>query len=717
LASTPPAATEQADDELSLLELLQLVLRRRWLLLGCMLLGGLGGLGFVAAATPVYVAQTLLIIEPDSRARTGTTVASASDTLDSASVDSQVEILASRSLAREVIAQLRLETDPDLIGRGRPLRGEEDDAPDPPPAAQGDLVARFLDRLAVKREGKSHVIKIAYRSGDPARAAEVANKLAELYMVGQLARKYAASRRQSGWLQERLATLKGQLEGAEAALERLRAESGPVLGEGYAADPGEIAGLNGQLVAATVDRAGKEAVLARLRRLVDGNGPVSTLSELGSSPLLDHLTALKAELLRREAELAARYGERHPEIQDIRAEKVRLEARLQQERQALLRQFEGEVDRSRARERTLSRQIEELKGKARSREQATQRLQELERQVDLDRRLYEAHLARAAAEEVPEAAREPDARVISEAVPPAEPSFPKPKLVLSLSLTGGLLLGMAALYLAEAGERSFRSARDVEEALGLPALALVPKLDPRRLGELTPQDYLLERPRSRYAESLRELLASPPLRRAGSAGARVVLVTSSLPREGKSTLVLSLARAAASEGLRVLAIDADLRKPSLHELAGLKPAAGLVEVLRREVPLAQAAATDPKAPLRLLPGSQRLSQPTRLLGAEGLGALLAGLRPSFDLILIDSAPLVAVADPKLIAGLVDTVLLAVRYGDTRRDFCRTCLQGLVDAGAKPAGVVLTQVDQRRHARSAARDAGVAAARLGAYYRD
>ncbi|MEK0081629.1 GumC family protein [Benzoatithermus flavus] len=717
MAPSSLSAGPRADGELSLLELLQLVHRRRWLLLVGLLLGGLGGIGVVALVSPVYVAQALLIIEPDRAGRGGPTVASASDTLDSASVDSQVEILTSRSLARQVIAQLHLETDPDLTARPRAgllrlLLGETtSDA-----AAHGDLVGRFLDRLAVKREGKSHVIKIAYRSGDPVRAAEVANKLAELYMVGQLSRKFDASRRQSGWLQERLAALKGRLDASEAELARFRAASGPVLGEGFAADPGEIAGLNGQLVAVTAERAGKEAVLDRLRRLVAGDGPVSTLGELGSSPLLDHLTALKADLLRREAELAAQYGERHPKIVDIRAEKAKLEARLQQERQALLRQFEGEVDRSRAKERALARQLEELKSKALQREQAVQRIRELERAVELDRRLYEDHLARASAEEVPETIRAPDARLISEAVAPTEPSFPKPKLVLSLSLTGGLLLGIAAMYLAEAGERGFRSARDVEEVLGLPVLALVPKLDTRRSG-LPPQDYLLERPRSRYAEALRELLASPLLRRPAGAGGKVVLVTSSLPREGKSTLVLSLARAAAAEGLRVLAIDADLRKPSLHALAGLKAGAGLVEVLRREVPLAEVAAVDPKAPVRLLPGSQRLSQPTRLLGPEGLGALLMGLRPNFDLVLIDSAPLVAVADPKLIADLVDAVLLVVRYADTRREFCRACLQSLIDIGAKPAGVVLTQTDQRRHARSAAHDAGVAAARLGGYYRD
>jgi capsular exopolysaccharide synthesis family protein len=721
VAPTSSSTTRQTDGELSLAELLEVVQRHRWLLLAWLLLGGLAGVGIVASVAPTYEARALLIIEPARGGGSGATVASASDTLDSASVDSQVQILASRSLAREVIGQLGLEADPELaaaaggiLGRLMPaLAGEA--APQPV-----DAVGSFLARLAVRREGKSHVIAIGYRSGDPARAAAVANKLAELYMVGQLARKYEAARRHSGWFDERLAALKGQLDAAEAALQRFRAETEAARGEAYGAEPEELAGLNGQVVAAAVERSGKEATLERVRQLVERGNPGGTVGELGSSPLLANLAALKAELLRREAELTARYGERHPKILDVRAEKAELDTRLQEEQRALLRQLGSEVERARAKERTLAGKLAELKGKALRREDTVQRLQELEHEVELSRRLYEAHVAGAGASERPaEGQEEPDARVISEAVAPGEPSWPRPRLVLSLSLTGGLLLGIAAMYLAEAGDRGFRSAREVEEALGLSTLALVPKLDPGRSKGVAPQDYALERPRSRYAEALRELLAGI-LRRGeeeAAAGGRTVLVTSALPREGKSTLVLSLARVAAAEGLRVLVVDADLRKPSLHDLAGLKPGAGLVEVLRRELPLAEVVVTDPRAPLKLLPGSQRLAQPTRLLGPEGLGVLLTALRRSFDLILVDSAPLVAVADPRLIAGRVDAVLLAVRYGETRKAFCRSCLQGLAESGAVLAGAVLTQVDLRRHAGSFARDAGVSAEGLRAYYSD
>ena len=703
-------------DELSLADLLLVVQRRRWLLLTCLLCGGLIGLAVLSVLPPTYEARALLIIEP-ALGRPGATIATPSQTPDSAVVDSQVQILASRSLAREVLAGLGLSADPELHGvtapPGRALAQILGRAPAEPRAV--DPVAEFLDRLSVKREGKSHVISLAWRSADPAKAAAVVNKLAELYMAGQLQRKTMASESQSGRFDAQLAELKARVEGAEAALAAFRDRRGAARADGLATQPAEIAALDAQLVAATVARSGREELLARLRRLIETGA--SPAGEAGGSPLLANLLALKAELLRREAELAGQFGARHPRIQDIRTEKQELELRIRQERQGVLRQYEAELAQARTAERILAAKLEELKGRAIRREADAVREAELTREVELSRRLYEAQLVRAGAEDAPPAEGTPDARLISEAVPPVAPSQPKPRLILSLTLTGGLLFGLAVMYLLETGQRGIRSAREVTELLGVPTLALVPQLDRARQPPIAPQDYALDRPRSRYAEAMREILTGLLLRRAEDepAQGRVVLVTSALPGEGKSTLTLSLARAAAAEGLRVMVVDADLRRPTLHELVGLKQGSGLVEVLRREVPLGEALATDPRSPVRLLPGSQRLSQPTRLLGRDGIGALLTALRSAFDLVLVDSAPLVAVVDAKLVAKLADSVLFLIRYGRTRRDFCELSLRGLRDSGAVVAGAVLTQVDLRRHARSGAGDAGFAYARIGQYY--
>jgi hypothetical protein len=372
----------------------------------------------------------------------------------------------------------------------------------------------------------------------------------------------------------------------------------------------------------------------------------------GGSPLLQNLSALKAELLRREAELAGQYGERHPKLLDIRGEKAELDARITQERRGLLRGMEGELEASRAKERALARALADLKGRAVRQDGSSREAAALEREVELNRRLYESLLERASAAAASAAAPEPDARVISEAVPPPAPTFPKPRLISSLGATLGLSLGLLLVYLLESRDRGFRSARDVAAELGLPTVALIPELRPTgRRGSAaaeatTPSAYALERPRSRYAEALREVLASLLTEPAGPDGpAKVVLLTSVVPDEGKSTLTLSLGRLAAAEGLRVLAVDADLRRPSLHELAGLKPGPGIAELLKGEAPLEEVMRADPRSDLKILAGSGRLSQPARLFTPDKVGRLLAAVRGSFDLILVDAAPLAAVADP------------------------------------------------------------------------
>lgn len=714
------ATLERGEEEVSLRDLLLLIYRRRFLLMFCMVLGGMVGFAVLALVEPAYVARAFVLIEP-GRDGGGSTVASASETLDSASVDSQVQILASRTLARDVLEGLGPGPAPaasPLHRLAALLPSAFAAAPGPVETAPADPVDRFLAGLMVKREGKSHVITIAYRSGDPARAAAVANKLAERYMLAQRTRKEEAARRRTGWFDERLAFLKRQLETAERALVAHHDATEAGAGEVLVAGADQLAGLSVQLVAAAVDRSAKEAVLGRIRRTVESGEGADAIAQLGAATLLANLSALKAEVLRREAELTAQYGERHPKILDVRAERAKLDARLQQERRAALRQLEGDLDQARAKEATLAGKLAELKGTALRHEASAGRVRDLQHEVELNRHLLDAHLAKANDAERPRAEPEPDARVLSEAVPPGSPSFPDPRLILSLSLTGGFLFGLAALYLAESGERGFVGPREVEAVLGLPTLALVPRLDGRKAKGTPPHDWVVEHPRSRSAESLRALLAGLLRPRAdGAAPPRVVLVTSSLPREGKSTLTLSLARVAAGEGLRVIVIDADLRKPKLHELIGLADRAGLVEVLRREVTLAEAVVRDPKAGLHLLPGSRRLGQPTRILGPNGLDTLFTALRGNFDLVLVDSAPLAAVADAKLLGGLVDTVLFAVRYGDTRRAFCRTCLDGLRESGADVAGAVLTQVDLRHHRRLFAQAAGPSGKAVADYYAD
>lgn len=712
--------------EIGLLDLLAVLWRRKALVAVILIVGCGLTMGVVGLLPKIYEARALVLIDPE-RGRGGEPSALGLGALDGAMVDSQVQILLSRSLAREVVVNLDLARDPEfhaplpspttlLIEFGRRLAGAATadagpggEGPEEDPTAP--LVDRFQERLLVAREGRTYVIAVRFRARDPDKAARIANAVAEHYLLGQLAAKAEAAQRSAGWLAERLEAAKTQHEADLAALDELRARF-PDSRDAKNREAERLRELERELVQASIDRTAREARIGRLKEVVRRGEFAAPGEELGSSTLLQNLDALKAQTLRREAELKGQYGERHPRLVDIRREVAELEARIGAEQARLLREQETGLQVARAREQTIAREIERVRARSSEQERAAEALHALEQRVEVGRRLYDTYLTQLERVAQGEATQRPDARIISEAVAPPSPLFPRPKLALSISLAVSLVVALVAVYLAEAAEKGFRTAEELEQELRLAPLAVLPELSARE--GVSPEALVLERPNARFTEALRCILTAL-LAGATPAVGRVVLLTSSLPAEGKTTLALCLARLAASEGVRTLLIDADLRRPRLGELLDQEPRAGLAEVLRGEQSLETVLAVDHPTGLVVLPGSRRLEQPTRLLGPAGLGRLLAAARERFELVLVDAPPLLAVADPRLIAAAVDRVVLVVRWGSTARGLVTQALARAPELEGKLVGAVLNRVDlrrERRWARSSDRRTRLA---LAAYY--
>lgn len=724
-------AAHPAERELSLLDLVHVLWRRKGLIVIIMVVGvGLTAAG-LAVLPQTFVARSLVLIDPDRSSRPNeASSALASQSLDGATIDSQVQLLASRSLARAVVSSLGLADSEELSSTspspalqylmrlqqffGRAVADEHD-----PPAEPGDRlprsIDRFLDRLSIGREGKTYVISIAYASADPQTAAQVANAVAEHYLVEQLAQKIAAAKRTSEWLTERLVQAKAQQDADQEALRAFREHNIGAQPDRTGREGEQLVQLSRELVTASVERQGKEAKFVRIRELARRGEMSTPIDEVGPSVMLTQLNALKAQALRREAELSAQFGDRHPKIIDARREVVELTSRIESEQQAFLRDFDGSVQVARAKEQALQRELDRLKQRSAEQDGAAIGLKHLEQQADLSRRLYETLLARSEAGSQVESGQRPDARVISEAIAPSSPVFPRPKLILGVALTISLIVALVAVYLAELAERGFRTAGELEGELGLRSLAMLPA-QRRRKDDPPPESYVLDRPQSRLAEAVRSVLADLLVERDSGRG-KVVMISSCLPGEGKTTLSLCLARLAAAEGLRTLLIDADLRHPRVHELFGPKLLAGLGEVLRGEIRIEDALRTDARTGLVVLPGSKRLSQPARLLGQEGIGAILERARASFDLVVIDTAPLLAVADARLIGLHADAAVMVVRWQATPRTLAQACLASLAPIRGKVRGAVLSRVDLRRQARYGHGETPWAQLRLAGYYND
>lgn len=732
--AAPPAPAER---ELSLLDLMHVLWRRKTLIAAIVVTG----VGMTVAALAVlprtYVARTLLLIDPDRGDQGDTASALAAQSLDTATIDSQVQLLGSRSLARDVVLGLGLKDNGELNANAPSLgigitpyfqnllgsaEAQVQELPLGEPSSNGGddgpkalVVDRFLERLSVGREGKTYVISIAYASQDGELAARIANGVAEYYLVGQLAQKYASARRNAERLSDRLTQAKTQQETDQEALRAFRSANIAAQADRTGREGEQLVQLNRELVDASVERQAKETKFGRIREMARRGEITAPMDEIGPSVMLSQLNALKAQAMRREAELAAQFGDKHPRIIDARREVHELGARIDMEQQAFLREYEASVQVARAREQALQRELSRIKERSAEQDGAIIQLRALEQQADLSRRLYETLLAKSEAGAPADGMQRPDARVISEAITPSSPVFPRPRLIMGVALTISLIVALIAVYLAELADRGFRTASEIQSELGLANLGMLPALR-RRKEDPTPEAYVLDRPQSRLAEAVRSVLADLLVER-GSGQARVVMVTSCLPGEGKTTLSLCLARLAAAEGMRTLLIDADLRHPRVHELFGPKLLPGLGELLRGEVSLDACLKLDDRTGLVVMPGSKRLSQPARLLGEEGIGRILERARSAFDLIVIDTAPLLAVADARLIAPHTDAALLVVRWQHTPRTLVQSCLASLQPIRGKLKGAVLSRVDLKRQARYGYGDTPWEQLRLAGYYAD
>jgi capsular exopolysaccharide synthesis family protein len=341
-------------------------------------------------------------------------------------------------------------------------------------------------------------------------------------------------------------------------------------------------------------------------------------------------------------------------------------------------------------------------------------LDALEREAAANRTLLENFMGREKEIGSQGSFQEADAQVISPAEIPIVPSYPKKTILIGISLFGSLFLGILIAFGLELMDHGFRSTEQVEQAMAAAPLGLIPALKGlRNLGK-TPEDYVIEKPVSAFAESIRSLRTSLMLSDVDHPP-KVILVSSSTPREGKTSTVVALGRLMAGAGQRVLIIDCDLRRPKVHKVIGLQARPGLVDYLAGEATLEQIVQQDPLTPASVIAAGRGAPSPPDLLGSDQMRRLLMEMSERYDFVLLDSAPVLAVSDTRMLARLADKVVFLVRWADTRREVAINGLRQLRDTGASIAGVALTMVDVRKHARYGYADSGYYYGRTRKYY--
>jgi capsular exopolysaccharide synthesis family protein len=557
-------------------------------------------------------------------------------------------------------------------------------------------IGRLLEQLRINQNTLSYVISINFTSTRPEKAAQIANAVAELYVSSQREEKLAATADAAAWLTDRVEQLRQAVLESDRAIEEYRNQHEIVSGQLGSLSEQELANLNFELVKARAERAEREVRLQRAREVRNRRGGYESLAEVMSSPVVIALRQQEAAVLQKQAQLSKEYGPLHPIMLEGAAEKENLAGKIDLEVGNIVANLENEVAVARSREQALIDALGEAKNRSEVTKRAEIELRQLERESEANRSLYESFLTRLKQLEEQLNLVRPDAKVVSLAAIPPSASFPKRKPMVLIGFTSSVVLGVLIALLRERLDTGFHTGRQLNEVLGVTSFGLVPAV---RTGkpETRPHRYLLEKPLSAYADAIRSVQKSVELAHT-DARSQVVLVTSTLPGEGKTTLALSLAASAARSGRKTVVVDVDLRHPSVAREMGQPFGPGLVEFLTGEAMADQIIhAADFQSNLHFIPVKGLTTSPVDLLESREMASLLTALRTRYHYVFLDGPPAL-VTDARAAASLADTVLYAVRWNKTKAEVASHGLEALAGSRISVAGLVLTQVNLARQAR-------------------
>jgi len=667
--------------------------------------------------TPRYTATVQVLLDPSRQKLIGTNSVVPELSLDTGSVDSQLSLIRSTNLLRRVVEKTRLTQDPEFgVGNRASLfsvlmswvwPSPEEVQHQNQPAASAEPISadvlrstnRLRNAIEVNRIQRTYVISISVTAEDPQKAAFLANAVAETYVVDQLDARYEAAKTAAGWLAQRMEAMREQVRESEEAVASFRSQHNLVTTSSEAKitiSEQQLSELNARLVQARAETAARRAAYEQAAQMQARGGSLQTVSEVVRSPVISSLRSQQSQAAQKVAELVSRYNSDHPLVVRARAELRDVNNSIAEETGRIIVNLKNEYEVARAREDSLQKSLDQISGVDGGIDSSIGiRLRELERNNAANKTLFENFLSQAKITDAQSTFVARDARIISPAARPGSPSFPKKTLVMSLALVVGLMMGVCGGVALDMLNSGFSTQREVEEKLGVPFLASLPLLTPAERtvdGKvLEPSAYGHAKPLSRYAEAVRTVRMGVQMADVDDP-AKVVLVTSSVPQESKSTIALSLATSSLKAGLRTAIVDGDLRHPSVSRFFNLHTGPGLVDLLAGTAGADQAIFN--RGGLTVIPAGSKSQNPPDLLGSARMKSLVDKLRDTYDYVIIDSPPVAPVIDAKVAMQLADKVIFVVRWQSTTREMVMQSIEAL-GAGRKLAGVVLGMVDEAK----------------------
>src|ERR1700692_4656234 len=710
IASARYSALPSQDSTLR--EYIRVLIKRKW-----MVISVIAGI-FMAVAvaslrqTPVYEAVGQIVVnKADSNLITFKDSMPVVDYYDQSDLDTEVRILQSDLMALQVIRQLNLDKRPEFGAHSDqklvtlvavPLQGDSNHI--------SALLGQFRSNLKVTLIPNTRLMEIHYHSTDPQLAASAVNTLAATYVEQNFKTKFESTMQASDWLSKQLVDLQMKVETSQEKLVRYQKEH-EILGtdEKQNIITQKLDELNKEMTMAESDRMQKEAIY----RQTQSNDPVAIAAAIISdtpmggsgagSALLDKLRDQQASLRIQVAELSTQFGPSYPKVQQLNNQIKEIDHQLELETSKAVDHLKQQYLAALQRETMLRGAFDKQKQEANKLNESAIEYSILKRDLDSNRTLYEGLLEKLKEAGVTAGLRSNNFRIIDAARVPTAPSEPNIPRNLSFALVLGIISGVGLAFMLENMDNTVRTPEQAQMISGLPSLGMIPLgsksghgATGKRLA-LTPAKEVFEtvtqiRPQSQMAESYRALRTSLLLSNLG-APPKVIMVTSARPQEGKTTTSINTAIVLAQKGVRVLLVDADLRRPSVHKALGMGPRSGLSNVLTGSATLQQTITTSPILPnLLIIPAGTPPPNPAELLASSNMRDLIAELRQQFDHIVIDTPPTLSVTDAVVLSPRADATILVIRSGHTTKQALRRARDIVTQVNAHVAGVLLNAVD-------------------------
>jgi len=716
------------------------------------LLGAIIAFGLVKQITPQYRSTASIMLDTRQTSVIDLESVLSDVPLNRQMLESELLIIESDTLLERVVDKLRLDRDPeynprlaepsptslviarkkaeakalvsDLIDQIMPLpdgpvAGTGAD-PGAVPAPLSPEVRAEADRrravrilrgkLRARQLAPAFAISVQVTSNDPVRAALIANTVADQYVVDQLEAKFDAARRASTWLTGRLEELRARLEQSEAAVQGYKSQFQTGDSQAATITRQQIAQLNTELVNAKAEVAQARAKHNQAREMVRTLGPAGAATAL-TSPLIQSLRQKRSELTRREAELSNRYGPKHPTMIELRTEVGDTDAAIAVEVRQIVNSLANDVQVASARVSALGAGLGDLETREAGQSEAAVGLRQLESEAEANRQIYNDFLERLNETREQEGFQTADSRVIEPATPAVAPFLPRSKVTTALGGVAGLAFGLGLVVLFRLLNRTFRTVAQVTERTGLAVYASIPKATRRQARRLL--RYLKSRPNSDLAESVRYLRNAVLLGNGGKI--RSVLITSSFPEEGKSTLSILLAEMLGRMGKSVVLVDCDLRRPSLATALSIKPQHDLMSLLEEERPLEDVVVSPANGSFDFIPLRTGHGALVDKIASSAFPELLSQLEDQYDMVLIDGPPVLGASDFSVLGRLVDTSIVVVQWDKTPVASLERTLRWLADHQMDVLGAVLSQVNRKREAQYDSATYGAEYASFRRYY--